>query len=489
MEKSTSTVKTVLVVGGGTAGLISALILKKRLNIQVDLLYSPNISIVGVGEGSTEHWREFMKFIGIDPYALIKECDATYKCGTMFKNWGDRDYLHSVVSPFDSKSSQYSFVYAKQIAENSTYINPKSSWKSKINNWHISRPETPPVNQYHFNTHKLNEFLRKIAISMGIGIIEDNIDDVILDETGAIKTLTSKSQSYEYDFYIDSTGFKRSLMNKLGAKWQSYSKYLKMKSAITFQTPEEENYNYWSLAQAMDYGWLFKVPVPGRTGNGYIFDSDYITADQAKLEVEKLLGHEIEIGKQFNFDPGALEHTWIKNCCAVGLSASFVEPLEASSIGTSIAQSFLLMQKLTNYNDTSIKDYNRSVNSILENIRDFVVLHYITNKSNTEFWRDIKSLELPDSLKSKLERWRHQLPVSEDFNNTSDYILFTPANFIVVMEGLELFDRNSIRSEYTALNPEIKESANNIINQLLIAEKNIKFITHKEMISIIRNYI
>jgi tryptophan halogenase len=482
-------VKKLLVVGGGTAGLISALILKKRLNIQVDLIYSKTIGIIGVGEGSTEHWREFMQFIGIDPYALIKECDATYKCGTMLKNWGNRDYLHSVIAPFDSKFSQYSFVYAKQIAENSTYINPKSNWESMINSWHISRPETLPVNQYHFNTHKLNEFLIKIARSMGIGIIEDNVNDIVLDEDGYIKNLIGINNTYEYDFYIDSTGFKRILMNKLGAKWQSYSKYLKMKAAITFQTAEEDNYNYWSLAQAMDYGWMFKVPVQGRTGNGYIFDSDYINADQAKLEVETLLGHAITIGKQFNFDPGALETPWVKNCCAIGLSASFVEPLEASSIGTSIAQSFLLMQKLTNYDDISIKDYNKSVNSITENIRDFIVLHYITNKTNTEFWKDIKSLELPNSLKSKLERWRHRLPVSEDFNNMSDYLLFTPANFIVVMEGLDLFDRNSIRAEYNILNTAIKETANNIINQMLTDEKRIKFITHKEMISIIRNYV
>lgn len=481
-------VKKVLIVGGGTAGLVSALILKKRSNIQVDIVHSKNIGIIGVGEGSTEHWREFMQFIGIDPYTLIKECDATYKAGIMFKNWSDRDYFHSVVSPFDSKFSQYSFVYAKQIAENSSYINHRTSWDSKINSWYISRPESPPVNQYHFNTHKLNEFLTKIAVSMGIGIIEDDINEVILDDDGSIKQLVGNN-TYTYDFYIDSTGFKRILMNKLGARWQSYSKYLKMKSAITFQTPEEENYNFWTLAQAMDYGWMFKIPVQGRNGNGYIFDSNYINAEDAKLEVEKLLGHRIEIGKQFNFDPGALEEVWIKNCCAIGLSASFVEPLEASSIGTSIQQSFLLMHKLTNYDDTSIEDYNKSVNSIMENIRDFIVLHYITGKSNTEFWKDINAIDLPDSLKSKLDRWQHRLPIAEDFNNMSDYILFGPVNFIVVMEGLELFNRNSIRAEYNALYPEVKETANNIINQQLAFEKNTKFITHKEIISIIRTYL
>ena len=479
----------VLVVGGGTAGLVAALILKKRLNIQVDLVYSKNVGIVGVGEGSTEHWREFMEFIGINHYMLIKECDATYKSGIMFKNWGERDYLHSVNVPFDTKYSQYAFVYAKQIAENSRYNTHGNNWDSKINSWHLGRSESPPVNQYHFNTHKLNEFLTRIAIDMGIGIIEDDINNVILDQDGSIKNLVGTHEEYNYDFYIDSTGFKRMLINKLGAKWQSYGNYLKMKSAITFQTPEEENFNYWTLAQAMDYGWMFKIPVWGRNGNGYIFDSDYINADQAKQEVEKLLGHKIEIGKQFNFDPGALEKSWIKNCCAIGLSSSFVEPLEASSIGSSIQQSFLLMHKLINYNEYSIQDYNKSVTDIMENIRDFIALHYVTNKTNTDFWKDVSKIKLPDSLKSKLDRWRHRLPISEDFNSVSNYVLFTAPNFIMVMEGLDLFDRKAIAEEYNALYPAIKENANSVINQQRNFESIIKFMTHKEMITTIRNYL
>ena len=478
-----------VIVGGGTAGLVTALILKKKLNIQIDLIHSKNIGIVGVGEGSTEHWQEFMQFIGINPYTLIKECDATYKCGIMFKNWGKRDYLHSVNNPFDSKISQYSYIYAKQIAENSTYLSHKSNWDSKINSWHLSRPEVPPVNQYHFNTHKLNAFLTKIAISMGIGIIEDDITDVVLDQDGGIKNLVGTAKTYNYDFYVDSTGFKRILMNKLGAKWQSYGNYLKMKSVITFQTPEEENFNYWTLSQAMDYGWMFKIPVWERHGNGYIFDSDYINAEQAKQEVEKLLGHEIEIGKQFNFDPGALEKSWIKNCCAIGLSSSFVEPLEATSIGSSIQQSFLLMHRLINYNEYSIEDYNKSVNDIMENIRDFVALHYVTTKTNTDFWKDVSKIKLPDSLQSKLDRWRHRLPIAEDFNNVSNYVLFGPSNFIMVMDGLGLFDRKSIAAEYNSLYPTLKENANSVINQQLNFEATIKFITHKEMISTIRKYL
>jgi hypothetical protein len=480
-------INKLLVVGGGTAGLISALILKKHLDIDIDLVHSKNIGIIGVGEGSTEHFRDFADFIGIDQYSIIKECDATYKSGIMFQGWGKKDYLHSVVGEFSNRNSQYYSLYAKLISENNPYMNFDFLWRNRADKKYYNREEEWPFNQFHFNTHKLNEFLTKIAKSVGINIIEDDIENINLDDQGYIKSLQGQKSVYNYDFYLDATGFKRLLMNKLGAKWNSYSKYLKMKSAITFQTPDEDEYNIWTLAKAMDFGWLFRIPVWGRYGNGYIFDSDYISADQAKQEVEILAGREIDVGKQFNFDPGCLDQVWIKNCCAVGLSGSFVEPLEASSIGTTIQQTFLLMHKLTNYDEKTISNYNDTFHNIMENIRDFIVLHYITDKDNTEFWKNNKTAEIPDSLKTRLDRWKHHLPIYEDFNKDSDYKLFGPANFILVMEGLNLFDRESIKIEYNQLNKYHRDAADTALLNLSNHDKNLETITHKQLLWLIRN--
>jgi tryptophan halogenase len=275
-------------------------------------------------------------------------------------------------------------------------------------------------------------------------------------------------------------------MNRLGAKWISFKKYLKMKSAITFQTGDEENYNYWTLAKAMDYGWRFKIPVWGRHGNGYIFDSDYISADQAHKELELEFGKKIEIGKQFFFDPGYLDRTWIKNCCAIGLSSSFVEPLEATSIGTSIQQSFLLTYRLGNYTEKVIEKYNNSIKDIMENIRDFIVLHYITKKDNTQFWKDIKNLEIPDSLKENLAIWKHRLPMREDFAELSNYILFKSANFILVMDGLELFDRQSIKQEFLKHSFITQKYAHDSIDAFVEFEKSVNYTSHKKFIELIR---
>lgn len=480
-------VKKLLVVGGGTAGLIAATILKRHLDIEIAVVYSKNIGIVGVGEGSTEHFKDFANFVGIDQYTLIRECDATYKSGIMFSGWGEQDYLHSVVGEFSTRHAQYHSLYAKQIGEGNPYLNYDFIWKSRINKWYFNRREDWPFNQFHFNTFKLNDFLIKIAKDMGIDVIEDDIADVILDDTGSIKELIGSKRNYNYDFYIDSTGFKRLLISKLGAKWQSYGKYLKMKSAITFPTGDEDNYNLWTLAKAMDYGWMFRIPVWGRHGNGYIYDSEYITKEQAKEEVEKLLGTEIEVSKEFNFDPGCLDRVWIKNCCAIGLSGSFVEPLEATSIGTSIQQAFILMHKLSNYNEKVIDNYNSSVNSIMENIRDFIVLHYITKKENTQFWKDVKKTELPETLKSKIDLWKHKLPVNEDFNNDSNYTLFRSANFILVMAGLDLFDKNSIYKEYKSLSKFNQKETESILSNIIEKEKQIETISHKQLIWLIRN--
>jgi tryptophan halogenase len=261
-----------------------------------------------------------------------------------------------------------------------------------------------------------------------------------------------------------------------------------MKAAIAFPTPDTDNYNIWTLARAMDHGWMFRLPVWGRHGNGYIFDSDYINADQAKLEAEKYLGFEVDVGKTFKFDPGALENVWIKNCVAIGVSASFVEPMEASSIGTSIQQSFLLMHRLANYDDHVIKSYNKSVNDILENIRDFVILHYLTGKQSNEFWKDVTNLEIPDSLKYRLDLWKHKMPTKEDFSDLSNFILFAENNWTLVMQGLELFDKESIKNELQAVEPSMQQHALTVVKEIKKYENTVQTITHKEYIKSIREF-
>lgn len=146
------------------------------------------------------------------------------------------------------------------------------------------------------------------------------------------------------------------------------------------------------------------------------------------------------------------------------------------------------MHRLINYNDRVIDQYNKSFTDILENIRDFVLLHYLTKKTNTDFWKDAANVPLPDSLESKLEIWQYKLPIREDFNTLSDYIMFYEANFILVLEGLDLFDRRSIANEYHKLPTWIQLQAKQIISDRFYQEDNTETVSHKKFIELIRNY-
>ena len=483
------TPKSIAVVGGGTAGFVSALILKKRFpQMKIDVIRSSKIGIIGVGEGSTEHWKEFLIHLGISNREVVRECDATFKCGIMFQNWGVPDYLHSIQTQLSGKLGQYPYVYAGLIASGAAPIDMASTqfWNNQVNRWFLTQPDATPTNQYHFNTNSLNAFLTKKAEQLGIRIYDDEINDFDITEDGNITTLHGTKKDYNYDFYIDSTGFKKILISKLGAKWQSYSKYLKMNSAIVFPTGDTDNYNIWTMARAMDSGWMFRIPVWGRHGNGYIYNSDYISADDAKLEAEKFLGYEVNVAKQISFDPGALDKVWINNCCAIGLSASFVEPLEASSIGTSIQQAFLLMHRIVNYDQDIIDSYNNDVTDILNNIRDFVALHYVTKRNDTPFWKDVQQLDLPGDLADKIERWRNRMPINDDFNRKSRFILFKEDHHLFIMHGLQLFDTNSIKQEFELQSIQAKLEVEDIIRGKKVHTETISTVTHKEAIRYIR---
>ena len=466
----------IIIVGGGTAGYVTALILKQKFRekVNVKVVRSKDIGIIGVGEGSTEEWSQFLSFINVDKNLVIKECGATYKFGIMFDGWGHEKYLHSVFTDLDIKTGQEHIGYLNLILNNKK-LSHNFLYKNKL-------PKTIETLQYHFDTHKLNVFLEKICNEKGIKIIDDIINHVEVNKKG-ISFVESSKQKYEGDFFIDCTGFKRLLISKLGAKWKSYKKYLKVNSAITFQTPDEKNYNCWTLAKAMKFGWRFKIPVQGRHGNGYIFSDKYTTPEKAKAEVEKELGYKINVGKHIKFDPGRLDKVWIKNCVAVGLSANFVEPLEATSIGTSIQQSFLLMHNLTNPLDSVREQYNNQIESIMENIRDFIYLHYLSWGKNNSFWKNYTYFNAPPSLQKMLDLWRERLPINDDLKG-SDYKLFWACNFIQILHGINFFKKSKfLKKQYDFLPKVTRDELEHYLDSTVKKTySNYIYKTHKEII-------
>jgi len=477
-------IETITIVGGGTAGLISALILKNKFsNLNIKIIKSDKIGIIGVGEGSTEHFAQFMDYCGITENDLYKECDSTVKWGVMFEGWTPKNYFHNVIRIYTDKLrfGQYSAGYAHHIYKGEDQLKTTDQKHIKNTIYKFDLVENKNVSsQYHFNTFKLNDFLVKKAKEIKIEIIEDEIIDVKV-ENNVIKNIKGNKKTYNSDFFIDCTGLKRLLISKLGAKWKSFKEHLTMNEAIAFQTEDTDNYNTYTLAKAMNYGWMWRIPVYGRWGNGYVFNNNYINAEQAKKEVEELLGKKIKVAKNIQFDPGRLDKVWIGNCVAIGLSANFVEPLEATSIGTAIQQTFLLMHLLSNYNKKDIESYNNKVENIMTNIRDFIFLHYMVDKDNSDFWKDIKKIKPPTSLKEKLNIWKYRLPIEEDFLD-SRYMLFYQHNFISVMYGLGLLNNEYITNEYNMINANMKFLIEALIQQHNTIYKE-EQITHKEFLT------
>jgi tryptophan halogenase len=468
--------------------MISALILNKFLDAQVDVVHSKDIGIIGVGEGSTEHFNEFLNFLGIDPNLIIKECGSTLKYGILFDGWTKNPYTHSVVSPYNSAFADNHHVYLKLISESNKKMMSKNIGENKIPFFFVNS-NFFPTNQYHFNTKRLQDFMIDLAKKNNVGVFEDEINEIIISDTGEIKYLVGEKNKYEYDFYVDCTGFKKMLIGPMGGQWKSFSKHLIVDSAIVFQTEDEDEYSVCTLAKAMDAGWMFKIPTWGKHGNGYIYSSKYISEDDAKLEVEKTLGFKIKIEKIFKFDPGALKNPWINNCVAIGLSGSFVEPLEATSIGTSIQQSFLLMNKIINYDNETIKEYNLEFTNITENIRDFIFLHYLSGKDDTPFWKDVQKIAPTEKLSERLKKWKTRLPSKSDFSADSNYILFSESNYILVMYGLGLISESQASKYYMGLGKNVRDSASLIIENQENLENITKTIGHKDFIRLIRDYM
>lgn len=443
--------KKIIVLGGGTAGLISALVLKKTYPLyEITLVESDSIGIIGVGEGSTEHWRTFLDYCQIDTATLVRDTDAALKKGIKFENWnGDgKSYFHALGYPFYDEYNQSNPI--KNSFIKSVIMNQLDSYdpltETNLINYSGGIRST---NQYHFNTNKLNEFLHKVSSDRGINFVKATVDQVILNDSGDIESIVDDTgTSYSADFFIDSSGFKRVLSSKLGVKWVSYKKYLPMNHALAFPTNDISDLKPYTLSRALSSGWNWRISTQGRYGNGYVFCDDFITSDKAHAEVQSVYSEEVKVAKDIKFEAGRVDNFWVNNCISIGLSASFVEPLEASSIGNSILQAFGLAQMFDSWfvNRSISKVYNKKFTECFDNIVDFVQLHYFTRRNDSTFWKALPGMMTKTDFNAEyLEMFKKALPSPSLFAGNNNYIMFNAPNYIQVMQGLEMFDLEYIK--------------------------------------------
>jgi len=490
-----TTTKSICIVGGGTSGMISALMLRKAFpKMDITVIESSKIGIIGVGEGSTEHWRFFINYADISLYELFNETGATFKIGIKFTNWhGDNThYFHSLLSDyggFDSHSG-LPYTWLRMIGENWPPLNTLGLGSQKSRHY---EPLHDNINQFHFDTFKLNHFLHKKCTERNIKIVDTVIKDIVMDEDGFVKSLLDvDNQVHSYDFYVDCSGFKRVIADKLGAKWVDKTQYLPMNSAIAFPTGYLEDIPSFTEATALSSGWSWRIPTQDRFGNGYVYCDNFISDENAINEISNFYKQNfnisnIEVGKKFKFSAGHVDKFWIKNCVSVGLSGIFVEPLEASSIGTTIQQcaNFIsCLQYFVKGEESTANQYNKLMTQVSDNIVDFIQLHYFTERQDSEFWRWCKSsISITDFN-------RECLPYFKKCNVDPNYfreplLLFKFLNFMQVMHGLRLLDSNHSLSVYDY---HLRDRYDGKIDSMLELNKELKdSISHRDCISILKS--
>lgn len=400
----------VVIVGGGVAGWLAALFIGKTHQCDITVVASSEIGTVGAGEAVTGAFIDVLSGyygdFGLNPLEFFKEASAVPKYGILHKDWTSKkgfDYF----APIDGSvtSDNVPDIITAYFAASQPDRAHLGSFYGNLFEHNIS-PINKFTNNYdigtsalHFDAKLAGEYLRKKALALpNINLFDEKIIDVNINDYGEVSSLYLESgQVVEGDFFIDASGFRRILVNKLKTPWVSYKKNLPIDSALPFflNYKEGETPKPYSVAWAQKAGWLWEAGVQTRKGCGYVFSSDFITAEQAKQEIEETLGHEIVPINHFKFDTGRLENTWVKNCLAIGLCGAFAEPLEATSIHSTIHQlsqftfEFLRPTREDTINPSSMKIYNQRINKMFDDFKEFLICHYLGGRTDSEFWKYI----------------------------------------------------------------------------------------------------
>src|ERR1700680_26385 len=421
----------VVIVGGGRAGWMSAAAIRRRLETKdyaVTLIESDEIGTVGVGEATLPHIKIFNDMLGIDEAQFMRETRATFKLGIQFRDWdrpghcyihpfgafgepwGGVEFQHHWLKGQQAGHQQYSLQdYSDSVvaARNNAFEFPNEDRKSIRSTYSYA---------YHFDAGLYAAYLRSWAIERGVRRIEGQVCDVSRNPTtGDLVDLTLKSgERIAGDLFIDCSGFRSLLLGGiLGVAWQDWTHWLPCDRALAVPCKRVGALTPYTRATARPAGWTWRIPLQHRTGNGYVFSSQFIKDGEAQAHpfagVEGAAQGEPRL---LRFSPGRRERAWSGNCVAIGLASGFLEPLEFTSIylvQAAVTDLVSLMPRLgsTGIDPRLVDEFNRLNDMKYERIRDFLVLHYTANRRVGEpLWDYVRSMPLPESLVHQLQLFR-----------------------------------------------------------------------------------
>lgn len=443
-------VKKVVILGGGSAGWMSAATLSRVFENKIDitLVESESVGTVSVGEATIPQISIFNKLLGFDENEFIKKTQGTFKLGIEFVNWKQKD--HSYMHPFGSFGTnmdaiQFHHYWLKMYLQGKApEITDYSLLCQAARKGKFSRPQpvqnSPLANipyAFHFDATLYAKYLREFSEQRGVKRIEGRVKDVFTrNSDGFIDSLLLEDgQRIDGDLFIDCSGFKGLLIEEtLKTGYEDWGHWLPCDRAVAMPCKAaKENYPY-TVSTAQDAGWTWRIPLQHRVGNGYVYPSRFVTDEQALDTLTSQMENEPLNKPNFlRWQTGRRKQMWNKNVVAIGLSAGFIEPLESTGlhlIQTAISRlmGFFPHQ---GFNQIDIDVFNRQTQTEMEQIRDFIILHYkLTEREDTEFWRYVKNMDVPDSLASKLELYASNGRIFREDNE-----LFDETSWLAVMHG------------------------------------------------------
>ena len=413
-------IKHVVIAGGGTAGWMAAAAVAKLLGktVKVSLVESEEIGTVGVGEATIPTLLTLHELLKIKEQDFISAVGGTFKLGISFENWHDvgKDYIHSF--GYTGKDCwaagfQHFWLKGKELGISKDFGEYCNEWAAAKQNRFAVLPNQNLNYAYHFDSSRYAAFLRKIAEEHGAVRIEGKIEAVQQHEqTGFITGLRLESgQQVDGDFFVDCTGFRGLLIEQtLHAGYDDWQHWLPCDSALAVQTENVQPPIPYTRSIAHEAGWQWRIPLQHRTGNGLVYCSKFWSRDEAEAKLRgNLEGELVTDPRPIKFQTGTRRRHWVKNCVAVGLSSGFMEPLESTSIHLiqrSIVR-FMQMFPSDGVRQPDIEEFNNQMKFEIENIRDFIILHYhVTNRTDTPFWRHCRTMEIPGSLQHRIDLFK-----------------------------------------------------------------------------------
>lgn len=453
----------ITIVGGGTAGWMTALLMAQHWRhrpVDITLIESEDIGIIGVGEGSTPTMKRFFAAMGIADSDWMPACEATYKVSIQFDGWspatGVRSYSHPFISQLDVHSQD---AFVSNCLKRRQGLAVVTAPEHFLFNGYLAAQHLTPVAPanfpfrleygYHFDAVLLGKYLRDRAKALGVQHHTASINRVALSVAGEIEQLiTNDGCSFTADLFVDCTGFSSLLLQQaLNVPFESFGGQLLNDAAVALPSAALSPLPTQTLASAMQAGWAWQIPLQHRTGNGYVYSSAFKSKDQAETELRAALGLlDADVSaRHLNMRVGQVKQHWAKNCLAIGLSQGFIEPLEATALHLvqTAVETFLEDYDAGNWSTLHQDKYNHCIRQRFEATRDYILAHYLFNtRQDTDYWRAARQPDvMPLTLADIRDAWLNGLDLAPVLQQQNRETLFGPLSWYCLFAGYGVFPR------------------------------------------------